>query len=141
MNKKQTNEPKTLLPFLLSSSLLVIALIGIVSTIPTYQESFLGKGRDIRRNETLPTTVHVADYDSLDVLLERVKSTKKSIQCYWDNPNGNTKVGRIAYWEENYSIFGGYTPEAFSFAGKMYYDKIALIRELQSLNFRIPARK
>lgn len=118
-----------------------------MSTIPTFQESFLGKGRNIGRNETLPTTVHVADYDSLDVLLERVKSTKKDIKCYWDDPNGNTKVGRIAYWEEDYGggipgVNGGhYRPEAFSFAGKMYYDKKVLIRELQSLNFRIPTRK
>lgn len=148
MNKKQTNDPKTLLPFLLSSSLVVIALIGIMSTIPTYQESFLGKGRDIGRNETLPTTVHVADYDSLDVLLERVKTTNKDIKCYWDDPkSGNTKVGRIAYWKEDYGDYipgvGGshYRPEAFSFAGKMYYDKQDLIRELQSQYFRIPARK
>lgn len=142
MNKKQTNDPKTLLPFLLSSSLLVIALIGIISTIPTYQESFLGKGRDIGRNKTLPTTVHVADYDSLDVLLERVKSTNKDIKCYWDDPkSGNTKVGRIAYWKEDYGIFGGYTPEHFSFAGRIYFDKQVLIRELQSQNFRIPTRK
>lgn len=134
MNKK--NDPRTLVPFLISSSLLLIALIGIKSTIPTFQESIFGKGRDIHRNETLPTTVHVADYDSLDVLLERVKSTKKSIKCYWDDPNGNTKVGTIAYWGDYYSIFGGYTPEHFSFAGRIYFDKQVLIRELQSRNLR-----
>lgn len=129
---------------MLSSSLLIIALIGIMSLITDFNQE-IGKGRDIRRYETLPTTVHVADYDSLDVLLERVKSTKIDIQCYWDDPkSGNTKVGRIVYWKEDYGgyIFGGYNyrPEAFSFAGRMYYDKKVLIRELQFLNFRIPTR-
>ena len=144
MNKKQTNDPRTLLPFLLSSSLLIIALIGIMSTIPTFQESFMGKGRDIRKNETLPKTVLVADYDSLDILLEQAKSTGKNIFCYWDDPkSANTKVGRIAYWKEGNDGIIGLTagsrvPESFTFAGKRYYDKQDLIRHLQSVNFRIP---